>query len=126
MKKVDELHQEIQERLELLLSSNQISELEWRDTLHTIENIENYIGTLQNKDVMGLFATHLAIALARIRRGEGIIDQAPEIQEVVQQHPDLNEKALLLLKNLLGEDMHIPAGEIGFITLYFNLLQQSP
>lgn len=119
------LPEEVKERLNLLLQTEQIQ----CDTDHRVR--ENLVRLVKEKTIdpykesMGPFSSHLAIAVERIRKGAALTESNDQVDEVVKEHPDLYRKAGELLGRCLGATEAVATqAETGFVTLYLALLQQ--
>jgi transcriptional regulatory protein LevR len=115
---------EILERLEILHTSGQISEQDKDRTIKAINYLENKLKIKVEKEMGGMFATHLAKALSRIACSEAIEESSEEAEVAVREHPEILREAEILFEDTLGIK-DVPKGEINFIAMYMNLLLNS-
>lgn len=121
------LPNEVNERLELLLSSGQIQ----KKTFQVVK--EQLLDLIQTKQVtassenLGPFASHLAIAIERIEKSEGLEQTNDEVEQVMKKHPNLFQFAKKILHQCVdpSAESYVTRPEVGFIALYLLLLQEN-
>ncbi|WP_085505748.1 PRD domain-containing protein [Thalassobacillus devorans] len=119
------LSEEMVFRLQLLLDSNQISEKSFAVVKEKLENLLKAHTLDADHPSSGPFTNHLAIAVERVNRQEALKDVSKETEELINQNPDLYEKANQILKDCIWQSgAEITRAETGFITLYLAMFQQ--
>ncbi|WP_167317669.1 PRD domain-containing protein [Thermoanaerobacter siderophilus] len=115
------MDREIFERLDILCLSNQVSQIDKEKTIKALEYLEKKLNVKIEKEIGGMFATHLAKALSRINNKEAIEKTPEQVEKAIENCPELLEEAENLFKNILGIEK-VPTGEISFIAMYICLL----
>ncbi|WAH36163.1 PRD domain-containing protein [Alicyclobacillus dauci] len=107
------------ERLEILVASGQIGDGVRQHVLETAGRFAQDNGVQLTENNAGSFVTHFAMACARIRRGEPVMDIPASVQDVADRHPDLVGVA----KKMFPADLTaVTDAEVGFITMYLCVL----
>ena len=112
---------EILERLDILYKSDQINVLEKAKTIKAIKYLENKLKIKVEKEVGGMFVTHLAKALSRMDSGEAVGETTEQANKAVKEHPEILQEAKILFKDILGIEK-VPKGELNFIAMYICLM----
>ncbi|MDI3477139.1 MAG: hypothetical protein PWQ59_664 [Thermoanaerobacterium sp.] len=115
------MDREIFERLDILCLSNQVSQIDKEKTIKALEYLEKKLNVKIEKEIGGMFATHLAKALSRINNKETIEKTPEQVEKSIENCPELLEEVENLFKNILGIEK-VPTGEINFIAMYICLL----
>lgn len=111
----------LNERLDLLHDTNQISEDIYNRLPAIFEKVEEYLGINLKEENAGSFASHLSVALQRISEHKPAVDISSELENVIETNPDYYQFAKVLLRDNSQTGADIGA-EAAFITLYFCLL----
>ncbi|GMA62828.1 hypothetical protein NZD89_23720 [Alicyclobacillus fastidiosus] len=107
------------ERLDILVTSGQITDEIRQHVLHTATAFAGMHGIELTESNAGSYITHFAMACARIGRGEPVLDIPAGVQEVADRHLDLVEVARTMFP---AEASTITGAEVGFITMYLCVL----
>jgi len=112
---------EIFERLDILHESDQINRQDKEKTVKAVEYLENKLKIKVEKEVGGMFATHLAKALSRMNNGQAIQETTEQADKAAQEHPEILREAKTLFEDILGIK-DVPKGEMNFIAMYIFLM----
>lgn len=121
------LPNEVRERLEILLSSEQIQEKTFQKVKALITDLIRKNQVDVSSEHLGPFSSHLAIAIERIEASQGLEQMNEEVKAVVQKHPDLFHFAEKLVYQCVEHPSkkNITRAEVGFITLYLLLFREN-
>ena len=118
-------HDAFAERLDLLLESEQITPRARELTEQTVDRIEAAFGVGLDEDHGAQFVTHLAMALARLDRG----DVEREVSSVVEQEISGRDRERSFMEEVLrdcgariGRD--VPEAEISYMTVHLCALTE--
>lgn len=121
------LPEEVKERLDLLVDSKQIEADTRQRVWETLTQLEQQGDLDPENESIGPFTNHLAIAAERISKGEAITESNNQVDEVLQENPELNHKAEAILSRCVGNsETKIPSAETGYVVLYLALLRKQP
>jgi transcriptional antiterminator len=113
----------IETRLQLLLDSGQIDVAAHAATRAVVALVEGRYRTQVTEDNGAQFVTHLAVALARLRRGEGLCELPQAALSEAREYPVEWE----FVATAVGEqarrlDVTLPTAEIAYLTLHLAAL----
>lgn len=118
------LPDEVNERLDLLRNSGQIAQETYECVREQIIELLKSNRIEAQSENIGSFTNHLAIAIERMNRGEAIEEVSEQIDEVINDYPELYSFAQQLIDRCLWkEGAYQTRAEAGFITLYLALPQ---
>jgi transcriptional regulatory protein LevR len=109
----------LNERLEILESSNQITSAIREHVERFVKSFENTYQIALGEENAGSFVTHFAIACARLQRGEPVTECPESIAELVSRYPEVFEQASRMFNGVADNP---PEAELGFLTMYLCLL----
>jgi transcriptional antiterminator len=116
----------IEERLGLLIESQQLRERPAQTTRVVLGLVEERLGAPLGGDSAVMFVTHIALAFQRLEQGETIDAGLPEamLAEVRSRTDDwqLAERIARITEQDLGA--RLPPGEIGYIAAHLAALSE--
>lgn len=113
---------ELSERLDLFMSSGQISEMTYRALLKVIDKLEQQYGIVLTEENGAMFVTHLSIAIERIKKQEYIEAVDKEIYKEIENDLSFGraEQAFGLIQQ--ESNITIPDNEKGYIMIHLCAL----
>lgn len=115
----------LRDRLDLLVAGGTIDGQVAGLTGWVLDRIACDLHLELTEENAGMFATHVAMALQRVKRGEGLGSAPGAVDEVIRAHPDLMARAEQLawhIGNELGRPL--PPAEVRYIALYLCALTE--
>ncbi len=113
------MNEALNERLEILETSHQITPPIREHVKRFVEWFENTYQIPLGEENAGAFVTHFAVACARLQRGEPVTEIPESIAEIVSRHPEVYQQALGMFEGIAD---NATEAEIGFLTMYLCLL----
>ncbi|SFV06203.1 PRD domain-containing protein [Alicyclobacillus macrosporangiidus] len=109
----------LQERLEILEASHQISPEIRAHVTRFVEGFERTHAVVLGEANAGAFVTHFAIACARLQQGKPVEECPESIAELARRYPELREQASRMFDGIAE---NATEAEVGFLTMYLCLL----
>lgn len=121
---------DINERLALLVESGQIRAAAATAAEQLLAGVAAYVGRPVAAETGGMIATHVALALERLLRGEPLADVPDVVIAEAGQHPETQAVAARLFADALaslpdGAGVAVPASEVAYLTLHLQSLRQA-
>lgn len=106
----------LKERVDILMSTETITERAQEITLNTMKA---YVNSTQEEEKYQMLITHLAMAITRMDRGEELSAPPEIIMQEVEQSPYIHEanKRVEWIEQQLGEPL--PQEEKAFLQMHF-------
>jgi len=113
---------ELSERLDLFMSSGQISEASYKALLRVIDMFKQQYGLILTEENGAMFITHLSIAGERIKRQEFVEPVDKEIYKEIENDPDFGKAEQVFAFIQQEMNISIPDNEKGYIMLHLCTL----
>lgn len=111
------------ERFGLLVQSGQVSAAAAEAAQQVLTGAAAYLGRPLDEESGGMIATHLALAMERLARGEALAEAPPlAVTEARSYAPEWNAASSLLEKAAARWGRTAPAAEIAYLTIHLRLL----
>lgn len=113
------IHNEFAERLDMLEEAEQITTLARRLTELALADLSVSLGLRFTEDNASQFVTHLAIALARINRGEDAIAMSAVVADEIEGR----DREVAAVSRVMRDcekllDRSIPESEVAYMTVH--------
>ncbi|WP_085522096.1 PRD domain-containing protein [Tuberibacillus sp. Marseille-P3662] len=119
------LSEEMEERLDLLLSSEQITSETYKIVKEQLKTLIEMDQLDVNHETAGSFTNHLAIAVERINQGHPLDGVSEQTEELIEANPQIYRFSQNMLKSCLWNYNAYPTrAEEGYITLYLAMFNQ--
>lgn len=111
--------EEFADRLDMLEESDQVTKLARRLTELALTDLATTLDLRFTEDIAAQFVTHLAIALARINRGDPPVELSAVVDEEIADRPSEREAMARVMTDCARLlEREVPETEISYMTVH--------